>query len=91
MSKPSTTPRIDLANELSDQTLRAVYNIAYEVGIEPDDVNDCRYLAWLIEVLKHIRDNPKNFPRGKYATLQTLSKLTAFAAEQVARIYYGNI
>ncbi len=71
--------------------LQAVIRIAYEVGIQPDDMGDCHYLCWLIEVLKHIKDTNNNFPAGKWATIKTLESLVADAASEVARIYYGTV
>jgi len=91
MSAPSTTPRIALSDNLSARTYRAVARIAYEMGIQPDDLNDCRYLCWLTELLKHVKDTPNNFPRGKYSTIKLLNDLTSEAAREVARIYYGNV
>ena len=91
MSAPSTTPRLNLADALTPQTHQAVMRIAYEVGIQPNDIGDCRYLAWLIEVLKHIRDTPHNFPNGKFHTIQTLQRVVSETAGEVARIYYGKV
>ncbi len=88
---PSTTPRIDLSNHLTDQSHRALMMIAYEVGIQPDDVGDSHHLCWLIEVLKHIRDTNKNFPRGKYHTIKVLEQLVGEAAKEVVKIYYGDV
>lgn len=87
----TTTPRVDLAEQLLDRTHRALARIAYEVGVMPDDLSDVRCLAWMVEVLKHIKDTPHNFPSGKWATIKTLERVVANNAEQVARIYYGNV
>lgn len=91
MPNPSTTPRIPLSDHLADQTYAAICRIGYELGIQPDDIGDCRYLCWLIKCLEHIRDNPRNFPKGKYHTIKTLNELAEAAAKQMANIYYGNI
>lgn len=88
---PSTTPRLVLVDHLSDSTHSAIMRIAYEVGIQPDDVNDCRYTSWLIFVLQHIRDTPRNFPRGKWHTIKTLEKLVDEAAKEIALLLYGNV
>lgn len=87
----TTTPRIDLSEHLTPETHRALIRVAHEVGVDYDDVSDCRCLCWLIEVLKHIKDNRNNFPAGKFHTIRTLEKIASETAGQIARIYYGNV
>lgn len=90
MSAPSTTPYINLSENLSEQTYHAIRKIAYEFGIQPDDIGDCKYLCWVIEILKHVRDTQYNFPKGKWSTIKTLEKLVGESAKEVTKLLYGN-
>ena len=70
MSKPSTTPRIPLSDHLADQTYSAILRIGYELGIQPDDINDCRYLCWLIKCSKTSVITHKELSQGQVSHYQ---------------------
>jgi hypothetical protein len=91
MPSPSTTPRLNLSDALTDKTYQAIGRIAYECGVQPDDIADTKYLCWVIELLKHVRDTPNNFPRGKWNTIKTLERLVDEAANEVVKLLYGNV
>jgi hypothetical protein len=88
---PSTTPRLNLTDVLSPQSHSAAVRIAHEFGINFDDLGDVKYLCWMIEILKHVRDTNRNFPHGKWSTIKALESAVSECAAHCARLFYGNV
>lgn len=77
---------IDLSQQLSTKTLQCVLRFAEDFGI---DAETSTGLAWLVEVMKLVKETSYNFPAGKYTTIDALQRILAEVAARHVGIYYG--
>lgn len=70
--------------ELLPSTAEALDEMVCPVG----RVNvDLPAMAWLVQVCRHLPDDPERFPHGKWATIQRIEgQLTELASRRAAEI-----
>jgi uncharacterized Zn finger protein len=89
--KNGTAPHVDLSIELRPESLSALYKIANEFDFSIEEMSEVRTLAWLLELVKHLKDSSRNFPHGKWTMVKTLEQILARSAQKTVQIYYGNV
>lgn len=77
---------IDLSSHLSTKTTQCILRLGEEFGVDPETGPG---LAWLMFVMRSIKDTTYNFPTGKYNTIMAIEGILNDYASRHAAIFYN--